>query len=468
MPVPDRLFLGMWDEYDEATQIMPMTDDPPPPHTEWGRFINNQNKPGDWWMMLTDELKRMMLGQRANTDTLPTVESLANRSNIGPEASVDLGATDANNSLSRVQQADGGTVVETVGGKECRGNAEPTTTHRYMYFNVNNAFAYQLVNGDVTIEVEYYDTQLLQHRARPAIRQHQPLPTNPAYTNHPQTITTTGSNTWRRVRFEIADAFFGGRQNGGSDFRLNFNGRKLNVNRVWVRLPEGEGLPVHLDQRHRRPGAQLVAERQLARRHRRPIRSHQRGEVVPGPTMPGGTIPISNNLSGQVFNRLELGGSASSSSDTTVTLSGNAISLGGTSPTMTFDATKTGYDLTYDIATPVTLLGTTEVSGSGDATLRISGPISGTGGLSKSNTGTLTLTGALPGEHDHHRHLKVGRARATGTAMSSTAPPSSTPATTIPMPIFSGSGSLAHTAPAPPPHRHPELPTAPPPSMQAP
>ncbi|MGL5017953.1 MAG: hypothetical protein ACRDBP_07460, partial [Luteolibacter sp.] len=114
----DRLFIGMFDEYDEGTHIMPMTDDPPPPHTEWGRFINNQGKPGDWWMMLTDELKRMMWGQRANTNTLPAVASLGNRSNIGPEASIDLGATDLNNSLTRVQQADGNTIVETVGGRE--------------------------------------------------------------------------------------------------------------------------------------------------------------------------------------------------------------------------------------------------------------------------------------------------------------------------------------------------------------
>jgi hypothetical protein len=234
----DSLFIGMWDEYDEATHIMPMTDDPPPPHTEWGRFINNQTKPADWWMMLTDDLKRMMLGQRTNTNTLPTIASLANRSNIGAEASVDLGATDINTSLSRVEQADGSTIVETVGGKECRGNAAPTTTHRYLYFNVDNAFAHQLVNGDVTIEVEYYDS--FDETGTGTVFGLQYDSTNAAYTNHPLPITTTGSNTWRRVRFEITDAYFGGRQNGGADLRLYFNGKKLNVNRVWVRLPEGK------------------------------------------------------------------------------------------------------------------------------------------------------------------------------------------------------------------------------------
>jgi autotransporter-associated beta strand protein len=389
----DSLFFGMWDEYDESTQIMPMTDDPPPPHTEWGRFINNQNKPGDWWMMLTDELKRMMLGQRANTNTLPTVESLSNRSNIGPEASVDLGATDIDDSLARVQQGDGNTIVETVGGKECRGNAEPTTTHRYLYFNVNNAFAYQLANGDVTIEVEYYDNTLntvlgLQYDSTSTV------PSNPAYTNHPQPITTTGSNTWRRVRFEIADAFFGGRQNGGSDFRLNFNGKKLNVNRVWVRLPEGKmhpftwtndttGSTLNWSNNGNWLGG-IVGQSDVTSTVR----------VLPGQTLAGGTIHISNNLSGLQLGTLELGGTASSSADTTVTLNGNSLSLGGTAPTLALDATSAVFDLTYDITTPVTLLGATQVSGTGDAALRISGPLSGSGGIQKTSAGPLTLSGA--------------------------------------------------------------------------
>jgi hypothetical protein len=101
------LFLGMFDEYDEGTHIMPMTDDPPPPHTEWGRFIDNQNKPGDWWMMLSDELKRMMLGQRANTNTLPTVESLANRSNIGPRPPSISARPTSPSLLTRAQVGDG-------------------------------------------------------------------------------------------------------------------------------------------------------------------------------------------------------------------------------------------------------------------------------------------------------------------------------------------------------------------------
>ncbi|MEI8038079.1 MAG: glycoside hydrolase family 71/99-like protein [Verrucomicrobiota bacterium] len=229
--VADRLFVGMFDEYDEGTAIMPMSDDPPAPCAQYGRFIDNQGHPSDWWLMLTDELKRMMFHQRPDTNTLPTVASLANRSNIGREGSLDLGPTDLASSLTRVDGNDGHTRVETIGGKDCRANAQPATD-RYMYFSVDHALAYQLSRGDLTVEVEYFDAPAntvlgLQYDGSRA-----------TYQEHPQTLTTTGSNRWRRVRFEIADAYFGGRQNGTADFRLTFGGNPLAVNRVWVRLPE--------------------------------------------------------------------------------------------------------------------------------------------------------------------------------------------------------------------------------------
>ncbi len=384
----DRLYIGMWDEYDECTHFIPMSDDPPPPHTEWGRFIDNQGKPGDWWMMLTGELKRMMLGQRPLTSTMPTVESLANRSNIGAEAIIRLGATDIEDSLSLVDGpgiGDGGTVVESVGGRECRANAEPTATHRFMYFNVDDGFAHQLEDGNVTIEVEYFDNSMntvlgLQYDGA----------TGP-HTNHPQSITTTGSATWRRVRFEIADTWFGGRQNGGADFRLNFNGKKLHVSRVWVRLPEGKMWPFTWTNATPGPAHNWSSNGNwlggiVGQSHHTSI-----VRILPDQALHGGTIPISNDITGLQLGTLHLGGTSSPEADTIVRLLGNAIAIGGAEPVIVMDAT-TG--TSYEIKIPLTLDGTLDFSGVGDASLRIAGPVTGADGLVKSSPGALTLAAA--------------------------------------------------------------------------
>jgi hypothetical protein len=349
----DQLFIGMMDEYDEATAVMPMTDDPPNPSATYGRFLTNLGKPGDWWMSLTDEIKRMMFQQRANTSTLPDLASVANRSNIGAEASCDLGTTDIVNSLSRVPNSgDGNTLVETVGGKECRGNTTPATD-RYLYFNVANTFAHQLTNGDVTVEVEYHDANTstvlgLQYDSASAV-----------YRDHPQSITTTGSNTWRTVRFEMMDAYFGGRQNGFADFRLYFSGKKLNVNRVWVRLPEGKafpftwtnaaaGSPLNWSQNANWLGG-IIGQSDLT----------STVCFFTGQPMPGGSVSISNNLTGQQFGTLQLGGIASPLAATTVTLSGNAadafnnlleyaLATNPTQPnTAPYSLTKQGNTLTF-------------------------------------------------------------------------------------------------------------------------
>jgi hypothetical protein len=58
-----------------------------------------------------------------------------------------------------------------------------------------------------------------------------------AYLGHPKSITTTGSGLWRTVRFEIADGFFGNRQNNGADFRVTALSGRVHIRRVWVRRP---------------------------------------------------------------------------------------------------------------------------------------------------------------------------------------------------------------------------------------
>lgn len=67
----DRMFVGMFDEYDESTAIMPMTDDHPAAHSPYGRFVNNEGRPADWWLRLTAHLKKMMLKQIPASTPMP-------------------------------------------------------------------------------------------------------------------------------------------------------------------------------------------------------------------------------------------------------------------------------------------------------------------------------------------------------------------------------------------------------------
>ncbi len=241
---PETVFVGMFDEYDEGTAIMPMSDDPPVvPYPnipneagddDWGHYITNTDyntgytSPSDWWMTLTGQAKEMLCDQRSFSYSTPAEAPLENRSNMGPELTVDLGATDVSDLLYWYENlGDGTTVADVISGVTCR-----RATNSYMYFDIDNAFMYQAAGEDVTIIVDYFDvgggvTIGLNYDS-----------VSEQWKLHPKSFTTSGSNTWRTVRFEIDDAYFGNRENGG-DFRLSSNTvYNMNIARVRVVLEE--------------------------------------------------------------------------------------------------------------------------------------------------------------------------------------------------------------------------------------
>jgi hypothetical protein len=60
-----QLFIGMFDEYDEATQIMPMSDlFPALPSSTIGGYVTNEGLPDWWYMQLAGEAKKIIAGQR--------------------------------------------------------------------------------------------------------------------------------------------------------------------------------------------------------------------------------------------------------------------------------------------------------------------------------------------------------------------------------------------------------------------
>ena len=181
----------------------------------------------------------MLLGHRSTSSGMPTEAELANRANIGPEASADLGRTDHFEQLRLVRVGDGNTSPELFAERDCRFNVNPAAD-LYFYFSVDNDFASTLARCvDATITVEYHD----RDGNVPIGLQYDGM--RGAYTAHPKVITTRGSGEWRTVRFNLADGYFGHRQNGGADFRVAVGANaQIHIDRVWLTLPETQPGPV--------------------------------------------------------------------------------------------------------------------------------------------------------------------------------------------------------------------------------
>ena len=234
----DQIFLGMFDEYDEATAIMPMSDNHPDIYNAggtntWGNYIDNEGRDPFWYLRLSGAAKEMLNGQRTVSSTLPASNALSAVSFAGADATCYLGATNNNQGLTQVQPgADGLTGGTVLGSQNCRTNG-----NLYFYFQVNDAFCVSNTVGQAaTIEIEYYDNV-----ASANIRVQYDSVTN-AFTATTQ-FSTTGSGGWKNYRWTVTNAYFGNRQNGGSDLRVNIPNalsavKVVGIRRVSVFLPE--------------------------------------------------------------------------------------------------------------------------------------------------------------------------------------------------------------------------------------
>ncbi|MHC4799571.1 MAG: fibronectin type III domain-containing protein, partial [Planctomycetota bacterium] len=134
---------------------------------------------------------------------------------------VDLGITDNEDGLSRVEGvSDGDTEAVTIGGREARKNRDPDD--HYIYFDVDDSFAFQGNWPEAYITIDYYDTgsgnlKLQYDSSDPA-----PFPDD-IYKDG-GSVPLTGTNTWKEHTYHVTDAYFGNRQNGGADFRITGTG----------------------------------------------------------------------------------------------------------------------------------------------------------------------------------------------------------------------------------------------------
>jgi len=136
--------------------------------------------------------------------------------------SIDLGTTDVENGLSRVDVGDGSTIPVMIGEREARRNDDPTSD-KYIYFDADSRFAYQGDNPDLYIQIDYYDTGTGALKLQYDSSDSSWTP-NPAYKTADEIVTLSGSDTWKQYAWHVTDAYFGGNQNGGADFRIRIEG----------------------------------------------------------------------------------------------------------------------------------------------------------------------------------------------------------------------------------------------------
>jgi hypothetical protein len=230
----DQIFLGMFDEYDEGTAIMPMSDNHPDIYdaggtNTWGHYLDNEGLDPFWYLRLSGAGREMLNGQRTVSSSLPAVGALSPVAYAGADATVYLGPTNVADSLTQIEQTDGPTSGSFLGSHNCRTNAGS-----YIYFRIADTFSVSNAAGQAaTFEIEYFD-----NTPGAVLKLHYDSLTN-AYATHPVSVTTAGIGGWKNFRWTVTNAFFGNRQNGQSDFRVNINaGKAVAIRRASVFLPE--------------------------------------------------------------------------------------------------------------------------------------------------------------------------------------------------------------------------------------
>ena len=90
---PEAIFMGMMDEYDEGTAVMPMADDHPAPHTQ-RRFLNNEGQDKFRFLKLTGAMGAVLRGNLAtDSTTAPSNDDIdAAIANLVANGSFELGS----------------------------------------------------------------------------------------------------------------------------------------------------------------------------------------------------------------------------------------------------------------------------------------------------------------------------------------------------------------------------------------
>ncbi|MHC4798846.1 MAG: PKD domain-containing protein, partial [Planctomycetota bacterium] len=126
---------------------------------------------------------------------------------------VYLGSVDDEQGLNRpaVEPADGSSEAYAIGGRNCRKNVDPNSDY-YMYFQIDDSYALEGSRTEVYITCKYYDAGSGSIRL-----EYDGI--GGAYTQA-ASVSIGGTGTWQSYSWQVTDGYFGGRQNGNSDFRI--------------------------------------------------------------------------------------------------------------------------------------------------------------------------------------------------------------------------------------------------------
>ena len=140
--------------------------------------------------------------------------------------SIVLGEVNQENGLRQVYDVkDGITAPATIDGVACRELARPGEMAK-IHFTVDPSFKKGVMR--VWAEVEYFD-------AAPDSTLSIEYDGPKAYTPSKRRVRLKNASEWKTATFELADAEFNGRENGGADFRIIATKPKVFVRRVTLK-----------------------------------------------------------------------------------------------------------------------------------------------------------------------------------------------------------------------------------------
>ncbi len=146
--------------------------------------------------------------QRFAASPLPS--SFATRATVSDQ----LGAVNVDDGLSQLDTSDGLTTAGVAMGRPARASTPTGNPRRYMYFGVQNQFAYALAKKQaVTVTVTLLDTG-----GGPVSLMYDGL--KDPFTRAATSFTLVGGKKWRTLSWKIPDAYLANRENSGSDLRL--------------------------------------------------------------------------------------------------------------------------------------------------------------------------------------------------------------------------------------------------------